>query len=323
MSATAPVPQDRKKISTYCYQCVNGPDLLTVEVVDGVATKVEPNFDLKNEHPADGKVCVKPFGLVQKLYNPHRIKRPLKRTNPKKGRNEDPGWEEISWEEALDIVAEKMNAAREKGIQDENGNPRLAFTTGGAATPFKYMGSFPALLFAWGPFDQSLGAGGTVKCYHSEHMFGELWHRAFTILPDTPRCEYLISFGNNIDASGGVTGVRRHADARVRGMTRIQFEPHLSVTGASATEWVPIKVKTDSAVMLSMLHVMMHEIGLEKLDIEFLRDRTASPYLVGPNGFYLRDPDSKKPLLWDNKTNNAVAYDTADTDPALLGTYTV
>jgi phenylacetyl-CoA:acceptor oxidoreductase len=179
MSATAPVPQDVKKVSTYCYQCVNGPDLLTVEVVDGVATKVEPNFDLKNEHPADGKVCVKPFGLIQKLYNPHRIKTPLKRTNPKKGRHEDPGWEAVSWEEALDIVGDKMNAAREKGLQDENGNPRLAFSTGGAATPFKYMGSFPALLFAWGPFDQSLGAGGTVKCYHSEHMFGEIWQRAF------------------------------------------------------------------------------------------------------------------------------------------------
>jgi phenylacetyl-CoA:acceptor oxidoreductase len=323
MSATAPVPQDVKKVSTYCYQCVNGPDLLTVEVVDGVATKVEPNFDLKNEHPADGKVCVKPFGLIQKLYNPHRIKTPLKRTNPKKGRHEDPGWEAVSWEEALDIVGDKMNAAREKGLQDENGNPRLAFSTGGAATPFKYMGSFPALLFAWGPFDQSLGAGGTVKCYHSEHMFGELWHRAFTVLPDTPRCEYLLSFGSNIDASGGVTGVRRHADARVRGMKRIQFEPHLSVTGASATEWVPIKTKTDSAVLYAMVHVLMHETPLDKLDLPFLRERTASAYLVGPNGFYLRDPESKEPLLWDNKSGKAVPHNTPDTDPALLGFYTV
>lgn len=314
---------DIRKISTYCYQCVNGPDLLTVEVVNGVATRVEPNFDLRGEHPADGKVCVKPFGLVQKLYNPHRIKRPMKRTNPKKGRNEDPGWVEISWEEALDTVAEKMNAARARGVLDEHGNPRLAFTTGGAATPFKYMGSFPALLFAWGPFDQSLGAGGTVKCYHSEHMFGELWHRAFTVLPDTPRCEYIISFGNNIDASGGVTGVRRHADARKRGMKRIQFEPHLSVTGASATEWIPIKTKTDSAVLFSMLHVLLHETPVDRLDVEFLKHRTASPYLVGPHGFYLRDPESKKPLLWDNASASAVPYDTENSDPAILGSFSV
>lgn len=313
----------RKKVSTYCYQCVNGPDILTVEVVDGVATKVEPNFDLKGEHPADGKVCVKPYGLVQKLYNPDRILKPMKRTNPRKGRDEDPGWVETTWEDALDIVAEKLNAIRENGLTDENGNPRLAFTTGGAATPYKYMGSFPAFLAAWGPVDQSLGAGGTVKCYHSEHVFSELWHRAFTVLSDTPLCEYLISFGNNIDASGGVTGVRRHADARVRGMKRIQFEPHLSVTGASSTKWIPIKVKSDSAVLFSMLHILLHETPLEKLDVSFLKQHTASPYLIGPNGYYLRDPDSKKPLLWDSKSNRPVPFDTPDCDPALTGPFTL
>ena len=323
MNAIPEYHKRHKKVSTYCYQCPNGPDLLTVEVMDGIATKVEPNFDLRNEHPADGKVCVKPYGLIEKLYNPHRLQKPMKRTNPKKGRDEDPCWVEVTWEEALDQVAEKMNATRAKGLLDENGNPRLAFTTGGAATPFKYMGSFPALLSAWGPVDQSLGAGGTVKCYHTEHMFGELWHRAFIVLPDTPRCEYVISFGNNIDASGGVTGVRRHADARKRGMKRIQFEPHLSVTGANATEWIPIKVKTDSAVLYSMLHVLLHETPLDKLDVPFLKDRTASPYLVGPNGFYLRDPDCKKPLMWDNNRNEAVPYDTPDTDPALVGSYHV
>ena len=66
-----------KKVPTYCYQCVCGPDLLTVEVVDGVATKVEPNFHADGVHPANGKVCVKAFGVVQKRYNPSRILNPL------------------------------------------------------------------------------------------------------------------------------------------------------------------------------------------------------------------------------------------------------
>ncbi len=38
-----------KKVSTYCYQCVNGPDILNVEVVNGVATKIERNYDVKAE----------------------------------------------------------------------------------------------------------------------------------------------------------------------------------------------------------------------------------------------------------------------------------
>ena len=40
-------------VSTYCYQCVNGPDMLAVEVTDGVATTVTPNFAAKGYHPAD------------------------------------------------------------------------------------------------------------------------------------------------------------------------------------------------------------------------------------------------------------------------------
>ena len=77
---------------TYCYQCVAGPDLLTVKVVDGVATEVEPNFCAADVHPGGGKVCVKAFGLVQKTYNPNRVLTPMKRTNPMKGRDEDPGF---------------------------------------------------------------------------------------------------------------------------------------------------------------------------------------------------------------------------------------
>src|SRR5262249_55540411 len=155
-----------RQISTYCYQCVNGPDLLTVTVENGVATEIAPNFTVRGMHPADGKICVKPYGLLQKLYNPHRVLQPMRRTNPRKGRNEDPGWVKIGWDEALDLVAAKMRPLQGH-FRDEHGHPRLAFTTGGAGTPLRYMQSFPALLRAWGgPVDQSLGAGGTVSCYH-------------------------------------------------------------------------------------------------------------------------------------------------------------
>ena len=320
---TQPIAGDRKTLPTYCYQCVNGPDLLRVEVVDGVATKVEPNFDARGVHPADGKICVKPYGLIQKIYNPHRLLQPMKRTNPRKGRDEDPGWVPISWDEALDTVAEKLLAIRKAGLLDDNGDPKFAFSTGGAGTPLMFMGAFPAFFAAWGPIDMSLGAGGTVKCKHTEHLYGELWHRGFTVCPDTPLVEYVVSFGLNIDTSGGVTSVRRGADARVRGMKRVQIEPHLSVTGAQAKEWIPIRPKTDSAFLYAMVNVLLHEHPLEDLDVAFLKHRTASPYLIGPNGYYLRDAQSDKPLVWDLRSASAVAYDTADIDPALTGTFPV
>ena len=285
------------KTATYCYQCVAGPDLLTVTVKNGVATEVEPNFAAAAVHPGGGKVCVKAYGLIQKLYNPNRIGSPMRRTNPKKGRGEDPGFVPISWDEALAAIAAKLLEIRAKGLTDESGYPRVAATFGGGGTPQSYMGTFPAFLSAWGPVDMGFGSGQGVKCTHSEHLYGEFWHRAFTVSPDTPLCEYLISCGANTEASGGVVGVWRHADARIRGMKRVQVEPHLSITGACSAEWVPIKPKTDAAFLYAIIHVLLHEGPRERLDTAFLRERTSSPYLVGPNGFYLRDPQTKEPIM--------------------------
>ena len=81
---------ESRKVPVYCYQCVAGPDLMKVEVEDGVATRIEPNYDIRGAHPGGGRVCVKAYGLIQKTYNPHRIKQPMKRTNPNKGREHDP-----------------------------------------------------------------------------------------------------------------------------------------------------------------------------------------------------------------------------------------
>jgi phenylacetyl-CoA:acceptor oxidoreductase len=296
---------------------VAGPDLLTVKVEDGVATEVEPNFCAAAVHPGGGKVCVKAFGLIQKTYNPNRVLTPMKRSNPKKGRDEDPGFVPISWDEAFDLVADKLNAIRAAGLTDASGYPRLAASFGGGGTPQFYMGTLPAFLSAWGPVDMGFGSGQGVKCDHSEHLYGEFWHRAFIVAADTPTTRYLISCGSNIEASGGVVGVWRHANARVRGMKRVQVEPHLSVTGACSAQWVPIKPKTDPAFLFALIHVMLHEMPRERLDLPYLRQRTASPYLVGPHGTYLRDRSTRKPLVWDTTSNRAVPHDTPGITEAL------
>jgi phenylacetyl-CoA:acceptor oxidoreductase len=312
-----------ERIPVYCYQCVAGPDLLKVVVEDGVAVGVEPNDDVAAEHPAGGKVCVRAYGLVQKLYNPARIRTPMKRTNPRKGRGDDPGWAPISWDEALDLLAGRLTRIREAGLVDGSGYPRLAVTFGSGGIAPAYLGTMAAFLAAWGPVDQGIGSGQGVKCYHSEHLYGEFWHRAFTVAADTPRCELVLSFGYNGDASGGVTGVWRHAEARVRGLQWVQLEPHQSVTAAGATEWVPIRPKTDAAVLFALLHVILHERDWRAVcDVDFLARMTASPYLVGPGGYYLRDPETRAPLVWDLDRGRAVPFDDPRcTRPALDGGY--
>ena len=311
-----------RSVPVYCYQCVAGPDLLKVEVVDGVALRIEPNTDVAHAHPGKGRVCVKAYGLIQKTYNPHRISQPMKRTNPAKGRAHDPRFVPISWDEAMGIVAAKLNDIRAKGLTDESGYPKVAASFGGGGTPTQYMGTFPAFLSAWGDIDFGFGAGQGVKCYHSEHLYGELWHRAFIVAPDTPLCRYVISCGNNTDASAGVVGVWRHAEARARGLKRVQVEPHLSISGALASEWLPIKPKTDAAFLYALIHRIVHERDWRKVcDLRFLREDTNAPYLVGPNGYYLRDPKSRKPLIWDAAVGRPKAFDEAIGEAALDGTF--
>ena len=65
-------------VPTYCYQCVAGPDLLKVRVENGVACGIEPNFEAAAIEPSSGRVCVKAYGLIEKTYNPERIRSPMK-----------------------------------------------------------------------------------------------------------------------------------------------------------------------------------------------------------------------------------------------------
>ena len=75
------------------------------------------------------------------------------------------------------------------------------------------MGTFPAFLSAWGPIDFSFGSGQGVKCVRAEHFYGEYWQRAFIVGADTPHTCYIVSFGANVDATGGTCAITRHADA--------------------------------------------------------------------------------------------------------------
>jgi anaerobic selenocysteine-containing dehydrogenase len=83
-----------------------------VQVTGGRAIKVRGNPHSKATH---GTICPRPPMALQQLYDPDRIKMPMKRTNPKKGRDQDPGFVPISWDEAMDMLAERMMDLRESG----------------------------------------------------------------------------------------------------------------------------------------------------------------------------------------------------------------
>ena len=100
-------PHDDVWIPSSCALCYGSCSILAHRV-DGVVVKIEGN-------PASvvgkGRLCGKGVSGIMTHYDPNRLRVPLRRSNPKKGLDEDPGWKEISWEEALDELARRTRAS--------------------------------------------------------------------------------------------------------------------------------------------------------------------------------------------------------------------
>ncbi len=96
-----------------------------------------------------------------------------------------------------------------------------------------------------------------------------------------------------------------------------------TVAASKANEWIPCHPATDGALALGMVYVLLLEQGV--YDAQFLKQWTNAPYLIGSSdGYYVRDPTTKKPMVWDAVDKVAKTYDDkAVKDYALEGTYTV
>jgi anaerobic selenocysteine-containing dehydrogenase len=95
--------------STTCQGCTSWCSV-QVYVVDGRAVKVRGNPNSKVNR---GNCCARCHMSLQQVYDPDRVKVPMKRTNPKKGRNEEPKFVPISWDEALNTIADKIMDLRD------------------------------------------------------------------------------------------------------------------------------------------------------------------------------------------------------------------
>ena len=296
-----------------CKMCMQGDCITRNHVVDGVIVQIEGDLRAPNNA---GRLCPRGNAAIANIYNPWRVKSPLKRTNPKKGLNVDPGFVEISWEEAIQTVADHMKAVRAT-------DPRKFVLVSG-------FGQIAAYVFAMGPFMRAFGSPNDVPsrgqaCAY--HYFGMLVHDAFPdSVVDMDLCEYVINVGRTMGPNIGISssGTKTYVDAIERGCKIITVDPRCSPEASKATQWVPIRVGTDLAFLMGMLNVMLYEIGTDKLDVWSIKNRTNAPYLIGPDGDYVRDPNSNKPLVMSILKGDAIPFDNPDTANFMLeGTYTV
>jgi anaerobic selenocysteine-containing dehydrogenase len=243
-------------VYTTCGGCY-GQCAIRAHRVNGVIIRIEGDPD--SDFGPRGGICAKGEAMIQALYDPNRYNYPLRRTNPKKGLFEDPQWERISWDEALDEIAKRL-----KKIRAENPHKLLH---GGTPGP----GSGPDLPLGFGVFGAVFGTknwyvgGAGLHCGSGSHMGAGLYHASWSIVPDFKYCNYAIQMGSNKGtASGHSMGftMRLSADARSRGMKNVVFDPICNFGGGKATEWVPILPGTDGIVALAMVNILLNELGV-------------------------------------------------------------
>jgi len=301
-------------ISTQCGRCYAGCGI-RVHRVNGVAVKIEGNPDTMMG--SCGGLCAKGASGLQVLYDPNRLKVPLRRTNKEKGLFVDPMWKEITWEEALGEIEERLR----KILAD---NPKKIFLQITTCRPLKASFWLVPWVASFG-LPSIFSGGGSIQCGSGAHSTTGMVHSSWSMVPDFRYCDYIIYFGANKGTGSGHSAMittRLAAEARSRGAKFVVFDPMCNFAGGKANEWVPIIPGTDGAVALAMCNVIVNELGI--WDAGYLKTKTNGPYLIGPDKKYIRDEGSGKPLIWDARESKAKVYDDPGIkDYAIEGEYEV
>src|ERR1700751_3076695 len=111
-----------RHVKGYCSLCLARCGTVAT-VTDGRFTRLDPYPD----HPTGASICAKGRAAPELVYHRDRLMRPLRRTRPKG--DADPGWEEISWDAALDQIAAAM-----RRIADQHGPEAIAFSQSSPST---------------------------------------------------------------------------------------------------------------------------------------------------------------------------------------------
>jgi anaerobic selenocysteine-containing dehydrogenase len=300
-------------VRSTCIICLNRCGILAHVGDDGVVDKILGDPDSPHNH---GKTCAKGDSGMEGLNVPDRITTPLRRRNPEKGIGVDPRWEPITWDEALDEIAARMRTIRETDPL------RLMLSTFDA---FQLRG--PHL----GSWANAFGAPGfqtwsaQIFCGNNVHGICYLQHNAFEVVPDAVHGKYILMIGSQFGSVvhyDTMHAARELAGKRPDGVRVVSVDPVCSPAASRADEWVPIRPGTDAALILGMVDQLINHLDL--YDAPFLKRYTNGPYLVGPDGLYVRDPQTSKPLVWDEVGGGPKPFDAVEPEHvALEGHYDV
>jgi anaerobic selenocysteine-containing dehydrogenase len=299
-------PTSTQRIHGYCGLCIARCGAVAV-VEDGRFTRLEPD----TEHPTGQALCAKGRAAPELVYHRERLTYPLRRTRPKG--DSDPGWEQIGWNEALDLTAAAM-----RRVAERHGPESVAFSTSSPSTTAiaDSTGFIRRLMNGFGSPNAvtSLDLCGWGRAFATRYTFGvgSVGVSAGGAMPDIANSGCLILWGYNPSYSR-LTHATAVAEALKRGMRLIVIDPRRVGLANKADLWLRMRPGTDGALALGIANLVIERGWYDR---DFIRRWSNGPLLVRadtgrlltecdliPNG------DARRTLAWDKAAARLVSYD--------------
>ena len=243
-------------ITSMCEMCVWRCGLIA-KVQGGRVVKLEGNPE--NPH-SKGKLCPRGQSGLMNTYDPDRVLTPLIRV----GKRGEGLFRKASWDEALDLVASKMQS-----IKDTYGPEAMVFSS----THNLSQPQFENLLYAFG--SPNYGTQRSL-CFNAMITAFLLTYGIEEPSRNYDDVEFILMVGRNMMEAISTSETSELSHAIDRGAKLVYLDPRYTKTAAKATEWIPIRPGTDSAFLLAMINVITQN---ELADCDFVRK-----YVVGCDG---------------------------------------
>jgi molybdopterin-containing oxidoreductase family molybdopterin binding subunit len=290
-------------------------------VEDGKIVKVER---LTYPDGEKGDICLKGVAGAHLPYHPDRLKYPVKRA----GKRGEGKWERITWEQALDEIADKLKKIREE-FQPES----VLMISAPNSIPFAetqmMLGNRLRNLLGATNFTQGCAIDSN-PFFSGYFSYGTNF--AHGLDPRTlieGKTKYMIVWGCN-PAEMSNRAWRYIREAQRNGAKLVDIGLISDPTAKAADWWIPVRAGSDGALALSMIGLIINQ---DLYNEEFVAQHTNGPFLVRTaNGKLLRESD----ISSEGSAHNCVVWDTArghpyaiaphssgpiDIKPALLGIY--
>jgi anaerobic selenocysteine-containing dehydrogenase len=292
----------RETIPTFCALCVSRCGARAV-VENDVFVSLQPD----PSHPTGQALCVKGKVAPELVYHSERLLYPVKRTRPKGA--SDPGWQRITWDEALATTAARLGQLSEK-----HGPESVVFSCASPSTSAlsDSVDWIQRLRRAYGSPNLCVAMElcGWGRYLASTYTYGAPVPGVY--LPDIEHARCILYWGYNpsiarlVHATSTLTALKR-------GARLIVVDPRRVGLAARADHWLRVRPGADSALALALAHVLIERGWFDR---DFVTHWTNGPLLVRTDdGRFLREQDltlsgdANKYVGWDEATAKPVVYD--------------